>query len=465
MTMNREERIIKNSLVFAIGNLGSKVISYIIVLLYTYYISADQLGYYDVIASTINLLQPFAILGLDEGVYRWLIEAQKQDHGTIISTCLKVVFISTALLGVIFIPFFGILKYAFWIAISFVSTTYYHLLLNSVRGLTNNKLYAASGIFWSGVLLTSQFVGLTIFDGGVKVLFVAQSIANIATIFLLLGAQTEIRSALKYKFNKKIASQILAYSFPLIPNALSWWVVNSSDRYIILLFLGTSANGIYAISNKFPTVITMVVGVLYYALQESVIKECSSPDRDKFYSKIFQKYYVFLFCLALCGIPLTKLTVTYFVGNEYREAWRYTGFLFLSTVFSALSGFLGIGYQITKNTRMSATTALSAAVVNIFTNLLLVRHLGLHAAAISTFLSYIFLYSVRMYHFRRCFFIKVNYKMFVSLFVLSLISMVVTYFGGVFSCALAFGVGVVALGVTQRSVICFATQKVFKKFS
>ena len=71
--MSRERDILKNTAIYAIGNFGSKILVYVIVLIYTHYITPNELGYYDIILVTISLVLPIAMCSLDEGIYRWLI--------------------------------------------------------------------------------------------------------------------------------------------------------------------------------------------------------------------------------------------------------------------------------------------------------------------------------------------------------------------------------------------------------
>lgn len=65
---------------------------------------------------------------------------------------------------------------------------------------------------------------------------------------------------------------MLAYSVPLIPNGIMWWVVNASDRYIIGYFLGYEATGIYSVAAKFPTLLTMLYGIFFQAWQLSAME-------------------------------------------------------------------------------------------------------------------------------------------------------------------------------------------------
>ena len=60
----------------------------------------------------------------------------------------------------------------------------------------------------------------------------------------------------------KLIKEMYQYSIPLVPNGISWWIVNVSDRTIITAIIGTAANGIYAVSNKFPTILSSLLGIL-----------------------------------------------------------------------------------------------------------------------------------------------------------------------------------------------------------
>ena len=263
---------------------------------------------------------------------------------------------------------------------------------------------------------------------GIECLLIAKIIGNtVAMIFLYVNAP-EFHGFWRIPINRSLAKSIFKYSFPLVPNQISWLIVNGSDRYIILFFLGTAYNGIYTISNKFPTIITTITAIVYLALQETIIKEYNSPDRDEFYSKTFEKYYTLLFSLILCAIPATDLVIRWFVSPAYSDAWRYIGFLYLSTVFSALSSFMGIGYQISKETKRSVVSTISAAGINVLINVIFAPIIGLHAASTSTFIAYFVLFLIRIRHCKRYFTLHINWKLFGLLLGVSLGVIAGSYF-------------------------------------
>ena len=73
--MNKENRLVKNVILYTIGNLGSKVLVMIIVPIYTHYMNPAEIGYYDLIVTLAGLICPIIMLSIHEGVYRWLLES------------------------------------------------------------------------------------------------------------------------------------------------------------------------------------------------------------------------------------------------------------------------------------------------------------------------------------------------------------------------------------------------------
>ena len=94
-----------------------------------------------------------------------------------------------------------------------------------------------------------------------------------------------------------------------IANAISWWFINSVNRYIILYFLGQESNGVYALSSRLAMALYAVNSIFNLAWQESAITEFKKEDRDHFYSTTFNKYFVLEMSIIILLIPLSKLYV------------------------------------------------------------------------------------------------------------------------------------------------------------
>ena len=90
--------------------------------------------------------------------------------------------------------------------------------------------------------------------------------------------------------SSKLQKEMLKFSIPIVPNQLNWWVVNSSDRYIISYFLGSALNGIYAIAYKFPTMLQIIFHLFYQSWQDTTLAD-SEEDSSGFYTNVFRIYF------------------------------------------------------------------------------------------------------------------------------------------------------------------------------
>ena len=417
--MSQGKTLVKKTFIYAIGNIGSKILAYVMVLVYSHFILAEELGYYDLILTTVSMLQPIITFQISDGLYRFLLSRKEDDKSQIIAVVFKFLLITTLVAEIIYVPvaIYYQLKYPVWVGLYLLTTIAFFFFHEAIRGLGKSREYAAIGIINSIIMFAVEVIGLLVFRVGVLSLIAGNVISMSVCVGIMIAWRQEFRNLQKIRFDKVLFKKILLYSIPLVPNTVCWWVVNSSDRYIILAFLGTEYNGIYSISNKFPTILTTITGIFYLAWQESAIKEYNSPNRDEFFSDIFKKYYRLLFTLCMCGIPFTHVVIDLFVGNDYKNAWVYTGALYLGAVFSALCSFLGMGYQISKETSRSVSTTVVAAGINAGINIGLISVLGLHAASISTFVAYFFLFVIRIKHTKRYFTLDVSWSEFNTLFI------------------------------------------------
>lgn len=408
--------------------MGSKILAYVMVLVYSHYITAEDLGYYDLILTTIAMIQPIVVLQISDGVYRFIITANDWERQRILTVSFKFICITTTISEIIL--YCLVVKYNFrfpiWIALYMLVTIYYYYFHEIIRAYGESKRYAAIGILNSILMLIVEIIGLFFFRLGVVALISANVISMAICIAIMIIWSPQFCTVLKTKFNTEIFKDLLTYSAPLVPNTVCWWIVNSSDRYIILWFLGSGYNGIYAISNKFPTIMTTITGIFYLAWQEAAIKEYSSPNRDVFFSNIFDKYYTLLLSLCAVAVPMTHIVIELFVGSDFKSAWIYSGFLYLGAAFSALCSFLGLGYQISKETQRSIATTIVAAIINIAINVLLIKQIRLQAASLSTFLAYLFLFFIRIRHTRKYFKLSINWTKFLLMLGLALVSMMIT---------------------------------------
>ena len=196
---------------------------------------------------------------------------------------------------------------------------------------------------------------------------------------------------------KGLLKPMLKYSIPLIPTTVFWWITSVSDRYMVNEIIGSDANGLYAVSYKLPTVLTLVSTMFMQAWQYSAVVEDKGDKSEhaKFFETVWKSFQAVMF---LCGagiIAFTKPMMKILTASEFYGAWKYDPLLAIAMVFTAFTSFMGTVYTLNKNSMMSFLTAFIGAGSNIALNLLLIPRIGVQGAAIAPVASYMLVFVVR----------------------------------------------------------------------
>ena len=84
--MNSYKKLVNNSMIFAVGTLGSKLVTLLLVPLYTYYLSTAEYGTVDLVVTTINMLLPIVSWSVFEAVLRFSLDKQESPEETLINS-------------------------------------------------------------------------------------------------------------------------------------------------------------------------------------------------------------------------------------------------------------------------------------------------------------------------------------------------------------------------------------------
>jgi len=180
-----------------------------------------------------------------------------------------------------------------------------------VRGKNDMMRFAFSGILNSLILLISNVVFIYLLNKGFKGWVISFFLAKIiASIYV-----SKVVSVHKYfsfsSISRSFINEAFTYCIPLLPNAIMWWIMNLSDRYIIAAFIGVGANGIYAVASKVPSILSILENVFFQSWQTSAINVVKEKDRDIFYSNVFNKYAVIMTIGVLSTLIVLKPIMVY----------------------------------------------------------------------------------------------------------------------------------------------------------
>ena len=394
--VDRKKELFLNTVVIGIGSIFTKALSFILVPLLTIWLSTTEYGDYDLLFSYVSLCVPILTLQLEQAILRFTLE-NKEKGKEYFSTCFSF-FLFTSLIFIIAFSFIFKFEYHFSFAICTVSYAFQILTTEYLRGNNELKLYSLANIFCGGCMMSFSYLLVGQLKAGVNGLLYSFAISYFVTGLIIVLIKKPVGHLLKLSFDLEIFKMLLRYSFPLLPNAISWWITNVSDRTLINVFLGSEFNGIYAVSTKIPTLMTVFYSIFNLAWQQSAILSSSDSVEDKtyFYNTIFNKLYSFLFSSGILIIATTPFIYKFLLDDSYTSGMNIVSILVLSTIFLNLGQYLG-GILLGKmDTKTNGVTTILAAIVNLIINFLLINRLGLVAAAISTLVSYILLFVLRI---------------------------------------------------------------------
>lgn len=392
---NRNVSLIKGTGIYAIGTFGTKLLSFLIVPLYTYYIATEDMGIYDLLLSTIHLLTPIITMQISDAAFRWIIR-KEGDTSHYIRTTLQVLAFNctVAFLLVFLVNYYKKIPYCTYFALLLVVARILGTIQKLLRALKNQKLYVISGILYSVIFLSLNVVQICVLRLGIVSLFQSAIIANFFTIIVIFLFEPRLRVNYFRPVDLAVVKEFYNFSIPLVPNYLNWWVINSSDRFIVAAFLGLSANGILAIAHKFPTVLNTILGLFTTSWQDVSIAE-REQNIGEYYTHVFRDYYRLILGFLWFLIPATKIIIYLVMSQAYKSACDYVAFYYLGTVFQSFASFYGVGYLKNKNTRKAFTTSIYGAIINAVVNLAFIRIIGIQAASISTFVGFFVMWLIR----------------------------------------------------------------------
>ena len=397
--MNQKKQLMKNTIIIAIGKLSTQIISYLLLPLYTSQLDPSEYGNYDFICTLSIFLCPIITLLMEESMFRYLIDADsKVQRKKIITQTIIYTFFGTVLFTIIaaLIMGFGTDYTPMYITaiITFVISNILIGLSNALsRGLGKIKLYSVSNFILGISTIILNIVFILSLNAGAEGLLWANTIANAFTAIVILG----ILKLPKYigKIDKPLMKDMIKYSIPLVPNSISWSIINMSDRIILTQMVSSAANGIYAMANKFPNIINVLYGYFYTAWKESAAKIVKEDNKNQYYNSIYHDAKRFLYAVTICLIAVMPFAFPIFINEAYNEAYVYIPIVMIATYYSNLSSFYGGIFSAYKDTKIMGTTTIVAAVINLVIDLLLVNTLKIYAACFSTLIANFIVYFYR----------------------------------------------------------------------
>ena len=384
--MNQYKRLAANTMIFAIGSFGSKILTLFLTKLYTANINPADISTKELLEQTANFLIPIVTFSITDAILRYGL-TRNYDKGKIFTSSYLVLGLGVCVMLALS-PLMRLLPYTsgyLWLLMLYVfmsSLRSIHSQFVRARGMVT--LFAFDGILATITLFIFNVIFIALLNMGITGFLLSVICSDfLSAVFLWWIA--DLRKYLHRKYiSPKMTRLMIRFSIPLIPTTLLWLVTGFSDR-LFLRYMDGPPN---------------LVGDTAAGIYMSAILENDSANRSHFYKQVFSAYESFLVIASSVLIvfvrPFSDLLISTSTYTEYADAYRYTPILIISVFMMCLNQFFSSIYAASQHTSHSFWTSLVAAIVNLILNWLLIGTLGISGAGFATFVSYLVSYLIRV---------------------------------------------------------------------
>jgi len=424
---------LKNSGIFFFGNVLSKVIVFFMLPIYTNYIPPADYGLYDLSMTYIIILTAVLYFDIWQSVQRFIFDFDED------SLKYRVIYSGWQIFGVCTIVYFllGVIGYTFislkyyWLIFAYgLALCIQHMYTSAIRGFQKNTLYAISGVVNTLTTVVLNILFIVFLGLDYSSLYIASICGSVSQI-LILERELKVFKGFSLKRNKEQKSQMLKYALPLCLNSVSYWLLTSFNRIVISQRMSYDDNGIYAIGNKFGSIIYLVTTCFTLAWQDmSFSHGYGKKDDSGFYSKACSLYTKFNYLGFSLVLPVFYIVFPFLVNEAYDAARQTIPLFLLVTILSTYSTFMSNIFYAIKDTRPAFTSMAVSVVLNFALCYPLIDWWGLNGANLSILISFFLNIVIRYWILKRKINLRLDIKQSLLAFVLIGASMAVYQLGG-----------------------------------
>ena len=418
--MDEYVKFIKRMGIVGIANILISLSGLIFIPIITKSFSTADYGVWAQVSTFVSLVPNFVNLGLPYTMVRFL--AAEKDKAVIrqsFYSMMLLVLASTLIMSVVFFVFSNQISSALFdgnmqimymvIVLSFFACLDL-MLLSYFRTFQQIAIYSTFMVLQTyldvvfSIILTwmNQPIEVVIFGRFFGYFFVF--IAMAALIVRELGFTTKFKSL----------KEELKFAIPTVPNNISSWVVDSSDRFVIGIFLGSAAVGCYSPGYALGNIVLMFLtpfAVLLPAVLPEYYEKGDMDTVDTFLT-YSMKYYLLITIPATVGLSLLSKPLLYLLTTTIiaDAGYMITPLVALGAIFMGIYGIVNNIIILEKKTTILAHIWIVVAILNIVLNIFAVPYIGIYGAGLATLVCYFFAFAVTLIYSKRYARLPFDYK-------------------------------------------------------
>lgn len=391
-------KLIKHTGIYSISEIASRAVGFLLIPLYTRYLTPSDYGVLEVLFVTQAIMVIIGNQGLGSALFKFWSDTPDHKQKALASSCLWYELVSATTVAAVGIYFsdgisrllLGTPKHGDlfkWISISLVFNLAQLILRQILRARLESVKVCAISLLKLIIAVSLNIYLIVFMQMGLVSIVVSDVISSAVAA---LAGFWFVRSFVRFHFNFREISPVIAFGLPMIGGGLSNWVLSVSDRYFLAHYSTEAELGLYSLAYKFSAVLSMVMLQPFLTTWPSIYFDAAKqPNAAEFFSRV-ARYFSLIFCVAGTGLVLASNIAIRVMSPP--EFWPSTSVVYLLAGSVVLEGLFSIFVAVLyleHGAKIPAVFIGTAAVFNILLNLLLIPDLGMKGAAIATLLSYL----------------------------------------------------------------------------
>lgn len=389
--------LLVHSSIYGLGKVIGQVVSFILLPLYTRYLTPADYGTLETIDVSSGVIGIIVTIGIARALSRFYYESDKeQERNKVVSTTYLTYF-ALALFALPFVLFLsGPLSHILLgsdIYQSYFQIGLFTMLIGATCdiGMIYLRLIKKPLVFIS-ITLTRMILSIVLniffivyLNKGVLGILYSSLIVG---VLFATGTTVVILKRTRLGFSANLSMQLLRYGLPVIPSNLGNTIVKQSDKYFVLYLTSVADMGIYSLAlkmgNAVHNLLTIPFNMAYIPRRFEIMKRENAQET---LSRIFTYYF---FLAGYVGLMLSVLipeVLHIMVTPKFLKAGEIVPLVVLSMVIFGTHYHFDFGILYSKKTKYLSYIGLSCAAVQIGLNYLLIRRYGFFGAVWSSTIS------------------------------------------------------------------------------
>jgi len=381
------KKLFKTSALYLFGMVAAKLVSFFLLPLYTNKIPTDMYGTYDLVVAYAAIIIPLAGVNCWQGMLRFTVERESaEERHTVVSHGWAMMGLGMLALTAGYIIFCKYVQFSHQVLIYlyFAVQMIQYFYLYTARGFALNAVYAGSGIVSAVMVAISSLVCVYVLHYTIEALYIAQIASLLAQIVFMENHLHLLGDVDLKAVHRPQLTALYRYCWPESIGTIFNWLLSSVNRLIIVAVLGYTANGIYAISNKFLGILNVFMTAFILSFQEIIFS--AGPENIERAGNTMLRKFSQLSGIAVAMILIgTSIVYPLFIAGDYREGYILIPLFYFYFLMSGITWILSSIVAATKKTQIILFEKMIIGIINFVLMALLIRPMGLSSSPVSLF--------------------------------------------------------------------------------